>query len=114
MANPEHLQILQQGIEVWNAWRDQNWGIRPDLSMARLFRINLAPTDIMSQAHLSPAAPPPTLCPGWFRIRSAIIGANLANTHFDKAYLAEATLTHADFRRATLVGANLTGATLTN
>jgi uncharacterized protein YjbI with pentapeptide repeats len=82
--------------------------------MARLFRINLAPTDIMSQADLFPADPIQTLCPGWFRIRSAIIGANLANTHFDKAYLAEATLTHADFRRATLVGANLTGATLTN
>src|SRR4051794_6794892 len=32
MANPEHLQILKQGVEAWNAWREQNEGIRPDLS----------------------------------------------------------------------------------
>jgi hypothetical protein len=38
MANPEHLQILQQGVEVWNAWRKQNKGIRPDLSGVDLRR----------------------------------------------------------------------------
>ena len=112
MANPEHLEILQQGIEAWNAWRDQNGDIRPDLSIASLFRINLAPTDIISQADLFPADPIQTLGSRRFRIRPAIIGANLANTHFDKAYLAEATLTHADFTRATLVKASLTGADL--
>jgi hypothetical protein len=24
MANPEHLQVLQQSVEAWNAWRDQH------------------------------------------------------------------------------------------
>ena len=24
MANPEHLQILKQGVETWNAWRKQH------------------------------------------------------------------------------------------
>jgi hypothetical protein len=24
MANPEHLAILKQGVEVWNKWRDEN------------------------------------------------------------------------------------------
>jgi hypothetical protein len=41
MANPEHLDILKQGVEVWNAWRDQNEDIRPDLSGANLTGANL-------------------------------------------------------------------------
>ena len=24
MANPEHLKILKQGVEVWNKWREEN------------------------------------------------------------------------------------------
>jgi hypothetical protein len=42
MANPEHLQILEQGVETWNAWREQNTGIRPDLSKANLGEANLS------------------------------------------------------------------------
>ena len=41
MANPEHLQILEQGVEAWNAWREQNEGSRPDLS-----RVNFSLTDV--------------------------------------------------------------------
>jgi hypothetical protein len=26
MANPEHLHSLEQGVETWNAWRDQHRG----------------------------------------------------------------------------------------
>src|SRR5262249_47950064 len=38
MANPEHLQILQQGVEAWNAWQEQHYGddITPDLTGADL------------------------------------------------------------------------------
>jgi len=43
MANPEHLKILHQGVAAWNAWRDQNEDIRPDLSDATLSRANLGP-----------------------------------------------------------------------
>lgn len=32
MANPEHLAILGQGVEVWNKWREENPNTEPDLS----------------------------------------------------------------------------------
>ena len=32
MANPEHLKILEQGVEIWNKWRKKNLEIEPDLS----------------------------------------------------------------------------------
>jgi uncharacterized protein YjbI with pentapeptide repeats len=35
MANPEHLEILKQGIETWNAWRMKDADL-PDLSNANL------------------------------------------------------------------------------
>ena len=40
MANLEHLQIWQ-GVEVWNAWREENADILPDLSNADLDGANL-------------------------------------------------------------------------
>jgi hypothetical protein len=34
MANQEQLDILKQGIEVWNAWRVKNPDVMIDLSNA--------------------------------------------------------------------------------
>ena len=36
MANKEHLAILEQGVEVWNRWREENPGVEPDLIKANL------------------------------------------------------------------------------
>ena len=32
MANQEHLDILKQGVAVWNGWRQEHPDIEPDLS----------------------------------------------------------------------------------
>ena len=32
MAIPEHIEIFKKGPQYWNAWRDKNPDIRPDLS----------------------------------------------------------------------------------
>ncbi len=37
MANPERLEILSQGVEPWNRWREENPDTQPDLDGARLF-----------------------------------------------------------------------------
>ncbi len=31
MANQEHLDLLKQGVEVWNRWREDNPDVRPEL-----------------------------------------------------------------------------------
>ncbi len=41
MANPEHLKILKQGVEVWNRWREANPEVRPDLSGAEFVGFDL-------------------------------------------------------------------------
>jgi Pentapeptide repeats (8 copies) len=54
VANPEHFELLQQGVDSWNAWRRGNPSIVPDLSGADLRRANLIEADL-SRANLSGA-----------------------------------------------------------
>lgn len=42
MANPEHQSIIDQGVEAWNAWREANEDVLPDLSGADLFEARLS------------------------------------------------------------------------
>jgi uncharacterized protein YjbI with pentapeptide repeats len=86
MADPDHPNMLRQGSDAWNAWREGNPDITPDLSEADL-----------SEADLS---------------RADLRGANLNRAHFDGANLSEADLSGADLRRADLGRAKLWGADL--
>jgi hypothetical protein len=36
MANDEHLALLKQGVDVWNAWREEKKILRANLSRANL------------------------------------------------------------------------------
>jgi uncharacterized protein YjbI with pentapeptide repeats len=131
MANPEHLAILKQGRDVWNAWREQS-DERPDLEGAglqdaylkgvnlsggNLSGATLLRTDLrwarleganLAEAHL-----------GWARLHGAILtGADLTAADLGSALLlrtdlAEATLTSANLSSAHLSNADLTMATLT-
>jgi hypothetical protein len=59
MANPEHLAILQQGVEKWNGWREANRDVKPDRE-ADLTEANLSFADLsganLTAASLNPAA----------------------------------------------------------
>jgi uncharacterized protein YjbI with pentapeptide repeats len=41
MANPDHIDQLMKGVAAWNAWREENPSISPDLSDASLIRTDL-------------------------------------------------------------------------
>ena len=51
MADQKHLEILKQGVEVWNRWRKENPDIDPDLSKTHLSKIWLREVDL-SKANL--------------------------------------------------------------
>src|SRR3954464_8450092 len=59
MANEEHVALLKQGVDVWNAWRLENPDVSPDLSEANLFGANLFGANLsgtnLSKANLSGA-----------------------------------------------------------
>jgi len=41
MANEQHIQLLKQGQEVWNDWRQEHRQLQPDLEDADLAGMNL-------------------------------------------------------------------------
>jgi hypothetical protein len=87
MADEEHLSILRQGVEAWNAWRHENRGIWPDLSgYANHREINLSLVDLS--------------------------GVNLRLADFNLAEVGGANLSFADLRKANLQHANLRKANL--
>src|SRR5689334_9775790 len=103
MANQDHLDVLKQGIAVWNTWRKEHPDIQPDLSDANLaglhfifIRANLSGADLR-EANLSGAD---------------LREANLREAHLELAHLELAHLRGADLSGATLTGATLTGADL--
>jgi uncharacterized protein YjbI with pentapeptide repeats len=101
MANPEHLGLLRQGVEVWNAWRSKEPSIYPDLSGADLREANLVKANL-----------------GWANLGGANLGgadlreANLVKADLSGANLSGANLVEADFMEANLIKANLGGANL--
>ena len=96
MAKQQHLDILKQGVEVWNRWRKENPETPPDLSHAILFGENLSKADFR-MAKL-----------GGAKLR----GANLSGANLRGADLIEADLIGVDLTGAKLREANLHGAFL--
>ena len=98
MANEEHVALLKQGVDVWNAWRLENPDVSPDLSEANLFGANLSGTNL-SKANLS----------GANLSGARLTGANLSGANLSGANLWVATLVDAYLSEADLSGANLSG-----
>lgn len=96
MANPEHLEILKQGVEVWNQWREENREIRPDLRDVNLNGANLRNFDLF-EAKLR---------------RTELRGARLNKAELSNADLSLAIFIDADLHEAKLMNANLTNSYL--
>jgi Pentapeptide repeats (8 copies) len=102
MANDEHVALLKQGVDTWNAWRDENPDIRPDLMCGQLLQANLIGANLSS-----------TNLIGAILIGAYLTEANLIGADLSGADLMGAKLGKAQLREANLAGANLSMATLT-
>jgi len=101
MANDEHVAMLKKGVDAWNAWRDENPNIRPDLFRAYIERASLSGANL-SGASLGHAS----------LYTARLSGANLSEANLSGADLGEADLTLADLTGANLYTAHLAGANL--
>ncbi len=96
MANEEHLRILNQGVETWNVWRQDNPETKPNLVGAYLDNA------LLEGVHLDGA------CLQESSLRSArlagasLIGASLNQARLDKVLLEDARLDDAFLCRANL------------
>jgi uncharacterized protein YjbI with pentapeptide repeats len=96
MPKDNHLAQLMKGVAAWNAWRDENPTIRPDLSEANLVGANLGRADLFG-ADLS---------------KASLAGADLSWADLSEANLAGVKLPGANLRKATLFRAHLGEANL--
>jgi uncharacterized protein YjbI with pentapeptide repeats len=106
MADEEHLDILRQGVDTWNQWREDDPYASPDLSgsslkWAELAQVNFCWADL-SQADLYSA----TLS------RANLIGADLSGADLSQAWLTRANLTMAKLEYADLKWTRLSEANL--
>lgn len=137
------LEILEEGVEAWNAWRQANPTVKPalvgiDLSERDLTGINFGETDLsgadffearlgdanlkmsslagaeLSSADLSGADLYKSDCTGVFAVDADLSGAYVAEADFTGSDLRGSRFCGADLTKSVLTGTNLTGADLTD
>ncbi len=123
MANEENLDLLRQGMDTWNDWRNENFGLGADFRGADLKGANLGRADL-SWVNLSKAdlrgADLSWADLSWADLsranlsRANLRGANLSRANLSRADLSRADLSRADLSRANLRCSLLNGTNLEN
>ena len=100
MADEEQLAILRRGPETWNAWREENPSIRPDLRGADLDGADLIGADLhnakLGRVQLLGADLTEADLRGAFLIMANLLMAELHGANLNKAVLGETIFADAD------------------
>ncbi len=113
MANQEHLIKLNEGVESWNQWREENPSIIPDLSQASLKGMNLLGANL-SNANLIGTNLTNAFLKGANLSRALLSQAKLSICNLAEANFSGAQLNQSDLSKAYLLGANFAKANLKN
>ncbi len=101
MPNEKHLEIILQGVDVWNSRRESDFTETPNLAEAKLGAAHLSQANLyqadLGNADLSGAD---------------LSGADLRDTNITRAELGNVNLSYANLRRADLFMTNLSRAGL--
>ena len=121
MAKQAHLDIIRQGVALWNQWRKDNSGVEPELAGADLSRFDLSGADLseadlrkakLREANLQEAKLIKTDLRDADLRRASFNLANLSEANLSEAILREADLSEAVLKKAYLIRADLVGADL--
>ncbi|MGF1454954.1 MAG: pentapeptide repeat-containing protein [Alphaproteobacteria bacterium] len=122
MANPNHVEILHKGVAAWNAWRQENPDIIPDLNHVDfhrelidnpMFTVPQNEIDLRNRRFNLPEwTTMDVMLTGIDFSRTNLWGARLHHCRFARANLFEADLWGADLTGADLWGTDLTGAVM--
>ena len=123
MANLKHLDILKQGIEIWNAWREKHPEVQPDLSHtdlshAKLSGINLREANLIdinfTMANLEGANLSGSRL-RWSVFRGINLrGANLSRTNFWNTLFGNSNAGHTNLSGTDFTDADLSGTDLSS
>lgn len=116
MANPEHLAILNKGVEVWNKWREENPKVIPDLSGAQVGWLNLPGINFykanLSEAKLIATELGSATLEKANLSKSNLSGADLTQSNLNEANISTSNIYWTNFSEASLYEADLTGSIL--
>jgi hypothetical protein len=106
LADPKHLEILNEGAHAWDLWRNKHPEIQPDLSRAEISGKDFSGISLdnvnLSGAHLTQV-----------NLRDAHLhGANLRRAFLSRINLERAIMSKADFRNARLSSVNFSESSL--
>nr|WP_321514669.1 pentapeptide repeat-containing protein [uncultured Pseudodesulfovibrio sp.] len=121
MVNPEHLAILEQGVNAWNQWRDENPETIPDLMEAELRKAKLQWVNLknaklqgakLQEAELQYAELQRAKLQGAYLSHATLQEATASQARFEHAHLNESNLQNTDLRWTNFTNANLSGSQL--
>ncbi|ASC74034.1 Pentapeptide repeat containing protein [Halomicronema hongdechloris C2206] len=99
MTEIDYLELIKQGAEPWNRWREDHPDDSPDLTAAYLFEADLREFNL-ARVNLDRAC----------LIGANLQGANLQGANLDNAYGSKANVSHGNLHQANLSGADFSHA----